>query len=199
MGTTNLKLSAILIVVFIASVYGTCKRKLNCSENIYKFELNVTAIPGIDSITLNDTLWFSINESTQLKDLNSGNIITFDDAANLSLVFGIRKVISAQSVIPAADSFIYIIKKGSNVSSLDLSRLREFLLSEESANYKLEVGFVPLKKGVFRVLIEDASNVYRRRNSCPKAYFAVKFVNLDPHYYLGYNISGNGVYYFKVY
>jgi hypothetical protein len=153
----------------------------------------------MDSIALNDTVWFKIDESVQLQDLSTNNLINFSNAANLSFVFGINKVISATVVLPTADSFSYFVRKGVNVSAIQLDLIREFKPIEEVGRYKLEVGFIPQKKGIFRVLIENSSNVYTRDKPCDKADFAVKFTNADQHFYLGYNIYGDGVYYFKVY
>jgi hypothetical protein len=140
-----------------------------------------------------------MNESTQLQDLNTNSIVDFSNAANLSFVFAIGKVILATSVLPAADSFNYVMRKGVNVSSIQLDLIREFKPVEEAGRYKLEVGFIARKKGIYRVLIENSANNYTRDKPCDKAGFAVKFTNADQHFYLGYNIWGDGVYYFKVY
>jgi hypothetical protein len=60
------------------------------------------------------------------------------------------------------------------------------------------LGFVSIKKGIFRVLVESSANVYTRYKPCIIAGFGIKFSNPDQHFYLGYNISGEQVYYFKV-
>jgi len=187
---------AALIFIYVAAVFATCKK--NCNNTTYNFKAGIIATPITDSIFLNDTLWFTIDESTQLKDTITNSFIDFKNAANLSFVFGIRLVISSQNFIPAAGAFNYIIKKGNLISSVDTSLFREFLVSEEGNRYKLQVGFLPKQAGIFRVLVENSSNVYLRDKSCYKANFAAKFTNADQHFYLGYNIGGDGVYYFKV-
>jgi len=191
--------SLILISIYFFSVYSSCNKGIFCNQNTYSFRANFTATPGIDSIVLNDTVWFIMDESVQLQDLNTNNLINFSNAGNLSFVFGINKVISATVILPAADSFSYFVRKGVNVSAIQLDLIREFKPVEEVGRYKLEVGFIPRKKGIYRVLIENSSNVYTRDKPCDKASFAVKFTNADQHFYLGYNISGEQVYYFKVY
>jgi hypothetical protein len=169
-----------------------------CDGNNYTFRASFTASPPIDSIAINDTLWFTLNESVQFQDISTNNIINFSNAANLSFVFGVRKVISATEVLPAADSFTYILRKGVNVSSIQPDLIREFKPVEETNRYKLDVGFVARKKGVYRVLIENSTNNYTQNKPCDKAAFLVRFTNTDQHFYLGYNISGEGIYYFKV-
>lgn len=190
--------SIILIAIFWLSVYSSCSKQGSCDQTIYSFRLNISANPGIDSVALFDTVWFKIEESTQLMDLISNKIVDFSNAGNLSYVFALRKVISATEVLPAADSFHYFIKKGVNIPSLDPTRLREIKLIEEAGKYKLDVGFIPQKKGIYRVLVENSANVYIRDKPCIKAGFAIKFINADQHFYLGYNISGDQVYYLKV-
>jgi hypothetical protein len=140
-----------------------------------------------------------MNENTQLQDLNTNNTVNFSNAANLSFVFGMRKVISATEVLPAADSFSYVMRKGVNVSAIQLDLIREFKPVEEGGWYKLEVGFIVRRKGIYRVLIQNSANNYTHDRPCEKASFAVKFTNADQHFYLGYNIYSDGVYYFKVY
>lgn len=191
--------SLILIGIYIFSVYSSCNKSIFCSQNTYSFRANFIASPETDSIALNDTLWVTMNESTQFQDLSTNNAIDFSNAVNLSFVFAMSKVFSATSIFPAADSFSYIMRKGINVSSIHLDVIREFKPVEEAGRYKLEVGFIARKKGTYRVLIENSANVYTHDKPCEKAGFAVKFTNTDQHFYLGYNISGDGVYYFKVY
>lgn len=191
--------SFLVILIFAVSIYSSCKKRSSCNQNNYNFQTNITASPGGDSIQLQDTLWFVIDDSVQLRDMNTNTLINFSNAANLSFVFGIDKVISATIILPAADSFQYIFKKGNNIPPLRPDELREFKLAEESNRYKLEVGFIPKSKGIYRVLVENSANVYTHDNPCDKASFAIKFINANQHFYLGYNIYGEGVYYFKVY
>jgi len=185
-----------LIFIYVATVFATCKK--NCNNTTYNFQVTINAVPDNDSILINDTVWFSIDESTELRDLTTNNIVNFNGATNLSFVFGIWKVISAQSLQPAAGSFTYFFKKGNFVSPVDSTFLREFALVEEINRYKLQVGFIPKQTGIFRILVENSANVSSRNVSCAKANFAIKFVNTNQHFYLGYNIWGEGVYYFKV-
>ena len=189
----------ILIGISWLSVYSSCGKNGPCNETVYSFKLNISANPGIDSIAVNDTLWFKIDESTQLTDVFTNKVVDFSNAKNLSYVFGIHKVVSSVSFTPAADSFLYVIKKGQYAGSLNPTYLREYFLQEETGRYKLELGFIPIKKGIFRVGLETAANVYTRDKPCIKAGFGIKFSNADQHFYLGYNIYGEQVYYFKTY
>lgn len=190
----------LLIIIFYISVYSSCSKTKECDRSTqYAFKLNISATPGTDSINLGDTLWFIINESTQLYDFISNATVDFSEAYNLSYVFAVHKVVSSTNFTPAADSFQYVVKTGQYVGSLNPTYLREYSFKEEGGRYKMEIGIVPQKKGVFTVLVETAANVFSRKHPCSKASFGIKFSNADQHFYLGYNISGEQVYYFKVY
>jgi len=189
---------AILLLTYITSVFATCKKE-NCSENNYSFLLGVQARPDTDSIRVGDTLWVRIDESNQLRDQSTGQVIDFSEAANLSFVFGLGKVISAIQVDDAAAFFDYYIRKGKYVGSFNTSRFRNFGLDELNGRYYLEIGFIPKQTGIYRILIERAANVYTRRRLCDRSTFSPEFQNTNQHFYLGYNISGEGVYYFKAY
>lgn len=187
-----------LILTSVICICGDCNKRKDCNELPYAFSTTIRAQPITDSINLSDTLWFVINDSVVLRDARSGEYVNFRNAKNLSLVFGIRKVISATNRPAAADSFQYYVRKGSLVSpSSNADLIREFRLIEEGNRYKLEVGFIALRQGVFDILVENSSNVYTDW-TCRKASFSIMFSNTDQHFYLGYNISGGGVYYFKV-
>jgi hypothetical protein len=188
----------IFLGIWYVFTYSTCNKGSSCIRSEFNFSVSFTATPSYDSITLTDTVWFTLDESVVLKDYLSNNMITFSGASNLSFVFAIQKVQSASSVTPAADSFYYFIRKGSNINPLSPDKLREYKVAEEAGRYKLEVGFIPIKKGTFRILIENSANVYSKNFPCAKAGFGVMLSNPDQHIYLGYNIWGPGVYYFKV-
>jgi hypothetical protein len=72
---TNMIKVIILIGIFWLSVYSSCNKNGPCNETVYSFKLNIAANQGIDSIAVNDTLWFKIDESTQLKDFISGKTL----------------------------------------------------------------------------------------------------------------------------
>lgn len=184
--------------MFWVSVYSSCSKNNRCDRKSVLFKLNIAALPGTDSINLGDTLWFKIDESTKQKDYINGDTVDFSNATNLSYVFAIHKVISSTSFTPAADSFAYVIKTGNYVGSLNPTYLKEYSFVETGGRYKMEIGFVPQKLGIFRVGLESAANVISSKLPCVNATFEIKFSNPDQHFYLGYNISGEQVYYFKV-
>lgn len=178
--------------------FATCRKRIDCQQTVYNFDVGIKARPNLDSIFLNDTLWFAINESAELQDIISGRKVSFKNAANLSFVFGVWKVVGPQELEPGVSAFDYVLRKGKNIQPTQVSFLKEFQLIGDDNKYALEVGFVAKQRGVYRVLIERAANVYTQDNPCEKANFSVHFVETDQHFYLGYNISGAGVYYFKV-
>jgi hypothetical protein len=192
----------LLSAIFYATTYSSCKKGgIGCNDRQYVFNIGITASPGFDSIRVNDTLWFNMNESSTLTDQLSGQQVNFSGAQNLGFAFGIRSVISASQVLPAADSFSYFVREGINIDPPNPSYIRNYQLKESGGFYKLEVGLIAKKKGVYRVLVENSANIYTRDRPCDKATFQVQFLNPDPHFYLGYTTPAAGaqVYYFKVY
>lgn len=193
-----MKKKLILIGIIFIFVYASCYKSKDCNRSQqFAFTLPVSVSPGTDSINLGDTLWIKIEDSTLLYDSLSNSFINYSQAGNLSYVIAFLKVISATELLPVADSFNYVIKTGSYIGSLNPAALREYQPNEQIGKYTVELGIIAQKKGTFRVTIVNSANVYSKGYPCAKASFGVRF-NQDQHFYLGYNIWGPGVYYFKV-
>jgi hypothetical protein len=164
----------------------------------HSFELFIKASPNLDIINIGDTIWFSIDDSNFLKDLHTSELINYKGAANLSTPLAVFEILGPQSLAEAANQFEYIIKKGHLIYNYGVNLISEIVFIESDIRYQLEVGIVPKNIGVFKVLFTYAANVYTHSDGCLKATFQFVFNNTDQHFDLGYNISGPGVYYFKV-
>ncbi len=202
---TNKNLLTILVLLIsIVSYSFRCNKGINCTENIYSFNLGVMAVPDKDSIHVADTVWLEITEPTNLKDIKSGSNVDYGGAENLGSVISFHQLSSSKEfTIPAAGKFGYMLKQGREISSLDPNFERQYLFSEEGQYYRFKIGVIAKEKGTFRLFFSNAANVYTKRNKCLKASFSINFKNTDQHYYLsptyqGGNLVG-GDYYFKVY
>jgi hypothetical protein len=203
------KILPIPLLGFIAliSIYATCnKPRLDCANTVYSFGLGISAYPNKDSVHIGDTIWLEITEPTTMKDAMSGSMINYSDAANLGTVIGFQAFspLSGQFTINAANKFDFIVFKGRQVSSRDESLERQYIFSEENQRYIFEFAIIPKEIGIFRFLVSNAANVYRKGDQCTKASFAMYFQNTNQHYYLNPNFPGGpvapgGDYYFKVY
>ena len=192
------------LLIFFTCIYSTCKKNGSCTESRYSFEINVKAIPNLDSIRINDTIWVIIDESTNLLDKTTNSFVNYTNAANLGSVIAFQKTVFSPvlNFVPAADKFNFKLVEGTETSNIDPSSLREYLFLEKDFNYKFKLGIVPKDTGVFRFFFSNAANVYRKNDNCTKAFFEINFKETNQHRYLipgfGGNTTKGGDYYFKV-
>jgi hypothetical protein len=190
----------------LASIYAQCNKRLDCDNTVYNFEMGIKAYPDRDSINVGDTIWLEVNEPTTLKDAFSGKMIDYSDAANLSTTIGIAELISANQVNTNGNTFFtFFSQYGNEVVRPDTNNFREYRLTEISNMYKFKVAVIPKKIGIYKMFIGSAANVYRRRDQCTKAGFALNFVSTNQHLYYNEIIlpgvtlpPGGGIYLFKV-
>lgn len=207
---TKMKQLAAVILLLLATTYATCRK--NCTETNYSFEAGIKVYPDADSIAVNDTIWVETDFSSQLKDLQRGNNIDYSGAGNLGTGIQLLKFIGGSindpGVVPAIDSFTFLLEKGILIPpSSNANQVKTYNFNEESGRYKFKLGVVPNKKGVYALAISNAANVFRKNDKCTKASFAFKFLDTDNHVYFleqnrpGYIPSGlelTNLYCFKV-
>ncbi|MGH2564038.1 MAG: hypothetical protein ACRDE5_05980, partial [Ginsengibacter sp.] len=97
----------------------------------------------------------------------------------------------------------FILISCTEVPSVNPQLLKEYLFQESGGTYIFKLGVIPENSGTFRFNLENAANVIRKGNSCPKASFNYLLKNTtNQHYYL--YPGGSGVipagadYYFYV-
>jgi hypothetical protein len=205
---SNKKISALLFLITIsaAGLHFQCNKRFDCRESIYSFAIAIKAYPDKDSINIGDTIWLEINEPTTLNDIQTGRMIDYSGAANLGTAIGIAELISANTTNTAGNTFFkFFIADGKEILRSDTNKFREYSFIEISNRYEFKLGLIPQKKGVYKMFISNASNVFRTTNKCTKAGFGITFKDTDQHFYLnevsfpGIILSGkNGVYFFKV-
>ncbi len=202
MGIKNNRIIILLLLLGIASIGSQCKKRFGCAETVYNFEIGVKAFPDNDSINIGDTIWLEINTPDTLRDQHTNELINYSGVENLGSGISLNKLgANNQFIIPAADSFDYILIRGNEVRKTDL--LREYLFIEQNGNYLFQLGIIPKKKGTFGLIFSNAANVYRKSDACTKANFTINFIQTDQHYYLNPNFQGGptpigGDYYFYV-
>lgn len=202
--TTYIKIS--LIVISLTSIHSQCNKKLDCRESVYNFAIGIKAYPDKDSINLGDTLWLEVNEPTTLNDLPTGRMIDFSGAANLGIAIGVAELISSNTTNTEGISFFkFLLNTGNKVFRPDTTKYREYLFAEMNNRYEFRLGLIPQKKGIYKMFISNASNVFKITDKCTKANFGINFIDTEQHFHLnevsfpGIILSGkNGVYLFKV-
>lgn len=127
-----------------------CNKGIDCTENIYSFNLGIKAYPDKDSSEVGDTLWLEVNEPTTLKDFRSGNDIDYSGAENLGSVISFHELSTdRQLTIPAIAKFNYNLQKGVERNVLDPSFEKQYLFIEEGKFYKFKLGLIAREKGIF--------------------------------------------------
>ena len=196
----------LLVFLGLVNLQFECNKKIGCAENVYSFELDIKAYPDKDSINVGDTIWLEVNSPTTLKDFRSGSMVDYSGAKNLGTAIGIAELISVNVTNTEGNSFFkYNIVTGTELPRSDSNRFREFNFAEVNQKYQFKLALIPLKKGIFKLFISNAANVYRKNDGCTKAGFGISFKDTDQHFYFnevsfpGIILSGqNGVYLFKV-
>ena len=192
---TNLKLLAILIFIFTATIYATCNKRLDCFNTIYSFSSSAKAYPSKDSINTFDTLWIEINEPVSLIDSASGDTVNYNNAENLGMGITIDEFmggsINNPGTIPAANKFHFRIQLGDSIRNPFVERVREFKFLEIQNFYRFKVAIIPQQKGTYGIAISNAANVYRKNDKCTKAMFSITLTDTDQHlYFYEYNRPG---------
>lgn len=195
----------------MTTVNSTCSKKIDCSQSIYSFAINVVAHPDLDSISINDTIWLEINSSTNLNEIQTGRQIDYNNAENIGSAITFLEFIGGDinnpGVVGSTSSFNYNLILGSAIMNPLSEQIKEYKFLEEQGNYKFRLGIIPKKKGIFGIGIGNAANVYRKNDKCTKANFAITFKNTKQHLYFleenrpGYTPSGTeltNLYCFKV-
>ncbi len=199
----------ILITLFVTSLFlikcGCKKLQIDCTQIRYNFQLPVKAYPDKDSINIGDTLYLKIDESSILRDSISSSNIDYSGTENLGTVITFNKLVAVGKLEYALDKFKISVVKGQKLKQSDIDVEYSFL--EEDGRFKFEIAVIPQNSGVFRIIISNSNNTYRKNDKCTKANFNIKFKDTQLHAYY-YNVFdpnavintsniGN-VYYFKV-
>jgi hypothetical protein len=184
----------------------TCKKGLLCKPKTHSFVLGIKAYPDADSIKIGDTLWLEVNEPTTLFDRVSSAPVDYSKAKNLGTSIAFGKLLGIGLFEDQnASKFAYILKVGIPDQRPDSSKYRDYLFSELNGKYQFKLGIIPKEKGVFKMFVSNASNVFRKNEECTKAGFQINFTQTNTHYYLNKVVAPDvdltgpgGAYLFKV-
>jgi hypothetical protein len=201
----SIVIAAAILTAFLFIKANCTKLPFDCAKTVYSFQLPVKAFPDKDTINIGDTIWLEINERTLIRDGVSGEMTDYSGAENLGTVIALgRYNDSMKSWVnenPQNFKFVILNSHGKLVNQTDIGT--EFTFSEQENSFLFSLAVIPLKKGLFSLLLVDARNVFRASDKCTKASFSIIFENTNQHYPLnpfyipGTNPRG-GDYYFYV-
>lgn len=187
---TSLKWVTIALI-YIVTVQATCKKRIDCDSNVYSFNINATVRPDQDSINVNDTIWIELSESVNLKDNASGNTINYSNAENLGTAIGFTELLGNSQDRNAANEFNYMLLSGKEVGNSNVNLFREYIFDQINSSFVFKLGIIPKRRGVFRISLSSATNVFRKGDKCTKASFTLNFKETNQHLY--YNEWNYGV------
>jgi len=203
---TNIIDKAKLLLFSTILIYATCKKNSDCANTVYAFSSEIRAYPDVDSINIGDTVFLELNHPVFSRDINSGIEVNYKNAANFGTAIGFAEFISSNNTnTEVASKFNYKLIWGMEQVRQDSIKFREFRFVEINQFYKFKLAIVPKFKGVFKLFVSNAANVYRLDDKCTKAGFVINFTNTNQHLYLN-QVSfpgvipppGGGIYLFKV-
>ena len=196
----------IVMAIALSSIFATCNKRLDCSQNDYSFEGFFKAYPDRDSIKIGDTIWLETKIPVQIKDRINGEVINFAGALNLGTAIRYLEFNPNPSYV--ANSFKNILVKGKARPSVDENYVKEFLFVEEAGFYHFKLAIIPTRPGLYVIAPGDAANVYTSSNKCQKVFFSLTFTETNQRIFLyeqsrpGYTASGyerSHMYVFKVF
>ena len=202
---TNIKIVAVLLFVYTITAFNTCKKNiLGCTESSIIFNVDAKVYPDKDSINIGDTIYVEVNIPTTLDDQNN-TTVDYSKANNLGTVMGFVRLVNVSPIKldDAVTDFSYFQISGKEIPSANSKLLKEYLFEESGGRYLFKLAIIPKSSGIFSFNLENAANVIRKGNSCPKATFNFLLKNTtDQHYYLypgGTGVTPDGAdYYFYV-
>jgi len=178
----------VAIVSISAFIFQKCDcTKGGCRDEVYSFEIFAKATPSLDSIVINDTIWFEVSESVNLKDQISNRIIDYRDAVNLGSAIGFDELLGNSQRKDAVTDFNFVLISGTEINSVNPARFKEYIFKEEANRYIFRLGLIPKRQGIFRMGFSDAANVYRKNEGCTKANFKIFFKETNQHLYFNDN------------
>src|SRR5688500_14719940 len=114
-----MSLRCVAILLTVSSVFQKCTcTKNGCFDESYSFNIFVKSSPDKDSILINDTIWFEINEPVTLKDVISNREINFDNAANLGSAIAFGQLLGNSQEKDAVSDFNYVLISGAETNSV---------------------------------------------------------------------------------
>jgi hypothetical protein len=135
----------------------------DCNGSGYSFQDSILIQPSTETISQGDTLWLSCEIPKTQKDLNTGNIVEYSNAKNISFVFKIQKILGKNSSDYFLDNFEVFIKDGIMIKNHNTIGALEVQPINEANGYMYKVALVPKKniaKGIYFFFYSQIGGVY---------------------------------------
>jgi hypothetical protein len=153
-----------------------------------------TLSPDLDSIRVEDTLWFNSNIPTEVRyfqGASDSGTYNLSGAKNVATDIHLTSLLGVNNSPGVIDSFIFLPEKGNIIINPQVpSAGKTITYTEENGNYIFKLGLIAMKKGIYCFTIID---IYQAMKGCDKISVTVVMNNSDSHlHYLGDIFYGGG-------
>lgn len=169
-----------------------------CIEANYSFNVTADVYPTEDSVQIGDTIYITSVFPKQLTDQVTNQIVDYSNAKRIGSTLGlVRLEKTNQRVNDAVKDFNYVVISGNVYSDKSIAlfeRVQQTSYAEKVDNYKLRIGIVPQRTGVYNMGIGNpVSSGRSTSNSCEKAEFQMQISNSNKHFEYFEEYTGNPV------
>ena len=176
-----------ILIIALVHFFAGCYKP--CNEPDYHFSVTESFSPEKDSINVGDTFFLMCIIPKMQMDISTKMVIDFSNLGNLGDNLVISDISKFNMQRDAADSFSYINIEGKIYS--DQHGAKQLNFKETDSTYRLKVGLVALKKGLYIFEVPDALGVYRNGHvKCGRGNFEILNSNVNKHLYLFENMWG---------
>ncbi len=141
-------ISIVISIQFLISCHKLC------NEPNHNFSVTESFYPETDSISIGDTLFLMCIIPKMEEDTETKMIVNFSNLGNLGDDLIISDISKFNMQRNAGDSFSYINVEGAIHS--DQYDAKQLSFSETDSTYRLKVGLVALKAGLYIFTVPDA-------------------------------------------
>ncbi|GAB3204452.1 hypothetical protein ABID22_002583 [Pontibacter aydingkolensis] len=170
-----------LLLVLVGIALTGCPSPLCLNPNpSYSFAVTAHFTPERDSIRVGDTLYLVSEFPNFLVPIGEQDAVDYSKSTAIGNTLGLLRLESVKSTSGAVSSFDYINVWGRIYNSTDIpspERMQQLRYEENDGKYKLRVGLIPKKPGIYLMGIGSGLSKGRMNDKCVKASFQTILTN----------------------
>ena len=195
--------NVLFLLSIILNCRCNCEKRIDCANIRYQFELGVHAFPDLKTLSVGDTLYLNINDSTAQLDRNTNKVVNYSGVVNLGSFINFQQIDSTtRSTKNCLDKFELIEMDGEKLNNTFHGMGQEYRFTERNNRFLLKIAIVCKQQGVYDIVFSNSNNTFRSSDRCTKANFDIVFRNKSVNYELLPWYTGNsqigGQYVFEV-
>ena len=185
--------NSFLIVAFISLIQLTgCDPPEGPS---YAFSVTASLSPSRDTVSIGDTLYLTSSFPTKLTDNRTGKIVDYSNSVDLSSSIGFADFTKFGTTTDSTTTkYMHYVKLEGDVYNDKTMPLywngNRVRYEENDGYYKLKIGMIPQKKGMYIFSIGDPFSNGQAGHSGRSASFTISLVNTEQHLHYYEDIYG---------